>query len=103
MQRSIAGHLLWPGRWRRCRWLCRDCSSAGDWAYLLLSGGNDGSIVVFVLHLGFLCNAFRFSDVGEAAGLFRNPSFLLLGLALFMYVARGFSSQWVVTFMQRDD
>lgn len=42
--------------------------------------------------------------IGEAAGLFRNPSFLLLALGLFMYVGAEVSvGKWVVTFMQRDE
>ena len=41
--------------------------------------------------------------VGEAGGLFRNPSFLLLAVALFMYVGAEVSvGKWVVTFMERD-
>ena len=44
------------------------------------------------------------STIGEAAGLFRNPSFLLLALGLFMYVGAEVSvGKWVVTFMQRDE
>src|SRR5688500_16743369 len=43
------------------------------------------------------------SGVGEAVSLFTNPSFLLLALALFMYVGAEVSvGKWVVTFMQRD-
>jgi fucose permease len=43
------------------------------------------------------------SGVGEAVSLFANPSFLLLALALFMYVGAEVSvGKWVVTFMQRD-
>lgn len=43
------------------------------------------------------------SGTGEAVSLFRNPSFLLLALALFMYVGAEVSvGKWVVTFMQRD-
>ncbi|HEX7334897.1 MAG TPA: MFS transporter [Pyrinomonadaceae bacterium] len=43
------------------------------------------------------------SGVGEAVSLFANPSFLLLALALFMYVGTEVSvGKWVVTFMQRD-
>jgi fucose permease len=43
------------------------------------------------------------SPVGAAGSLFRNPSFLLLALALFMYVGAEVSvGKWVVTFMQRD-
>jgi fucose permease len=43
------------------------------------------------------------STKGGAAGLFRNPSFLLLALGLFMYVGAEVSvGKWVVTFMQRD-
>jgi len=41
--------------------------------------------------------------VGEAVSLFANPSFLLLALALFMYVGAEVSvGKWVVTFMERD-
>jgi fucose permease len=43
------------------------------------------------------------SPIGEAGGLFRNPSFLLLAIALFMYVGMEVSvGKWVVTFMERD-
>ena len=39
----------------------------------------------------------------EAASLFSDPSFLLLAIALFMYVGAEVSvGKWVVTFMQRD-
>jgi len=41
--------------------------------------------------------------VGAAGSLFRNPSFLLLATALFMYVGAEVSvGKWVVTFMERD-
>src|SRR4029453_5215241 len=40
--------------------------------------------------------------IGEAKGLFRNPSFLLLAAALFMYVGTEVSvGKWLVTFMER--
>jgi fucose permease len=43
------------------------------------------------------------SPVGEAKSLFRNPSFLLLAVGLFMYVGAEVSvGKWVVTFMERD-
>jgi len=43
------------------------------------------------------------SPVGAAGSLFRNRSFLLLALALFMYVGAEVSvGKWVVTFMERD-
>jgi len=43
------------------------------------------------------------SGAGEAGSLFGNPSFLLLALALFMYVGAEVSvGKWVVTFMERD-
>jgi fucose permease len=43
------------------------------------------------------------SPIGEAKGLFRNPSFLLLAAALFMYVGMEVSvGKWVVSFMERD-
>ncbi|HEV8369013.1 MAG TPA: MFS transporter [Pyrinomonadaceae bacterium] len=43
------------------------------------------------------------SPVGAAGSLFRNPSFLLLAVALFMYVGAEVSvGKWVVTFMERD-
>jgi fucose permease len=43
------------------------------------------------------------SGAGEAVSLFANPSFLLLALALFMYVGAEVSvGKWVVTFMERD-
>src|SRR6185369_15116747 len=43
------------------------------------------------------------SGIGEAVSLFANPSFLLLALALFMYVGAEVSvGKWVVTFMERD-
>lgn len=43
------------------------------------------------------------SGAGAAGSLFGNPSFLLLALALFMYVGAEVSvGKWVVTFMERD-
>jgi len=43
------------------------------------------------------------SPVGAAGSLFRNTSFLLLAIALFMYVGAEVSvGKWVVTFMERD-
>ncbi len=43
------------------------------------------------------------SPVGEAKDLFRNRSFWLLAIALFMYVGTEVSvGKWVVTFMERD-
>ena len=43
------------------------------------------------------------SGIGEAVSLFAKPSFLLLALALFMYVGAEVSvGKWVVTFMERD-
>jgi fucose permease len=43
------------------------------------------------------------STLSEASSLFRNPEFLLLAVALFMYVGAEVSvGKWVVTFMQRD-
>lgn len=43
------------------------------------------------------------SRAGEAGSLFGNPSFLLLALALFMYVGAEVAvGKWVVTLMQRD-
>jgi fucose permease len=43
------------------------------------------------------------STLREAGSLFRNPSFLLLAVALFMYVGAEVSvGKWVVTFMERD-
>ncbi len=43
------------------------------------------------------------SSTSGASSLFRNPSFLLLALALFMYVGSEVSvGKWVVTFMERD-
>jgi len=43
------------------------------------------------------------SPTKEAGALFADPSFLLLAIALFMYVGAEVSvSKWVVTFMQRD-
>jgi fucose permease len=43
------------------------------------------------------------SPLGEATNLFRNRSFLLLAIALFMYVGAEVSvGKWVVTFMERD-
>src|SRR5262249_17085956 len=63
----------------------------------------------FVLLLLILCTRFPLpthhesSPLGEAANLFRNPSFLLLAIALFMYVGTEVSvGKWVVTFMERD-
>ena len=41
--------------------------------------------------------------ISEAGSLFRNPSFLLLAVALFMYVGAEVSvGKWVVTFIERD-
>jgi fucose permease len=43
------------------------------------------------------------SPIREAPALFRNPSFLLLAIGLFMYVGAEVSvGKWVVTFMERD-
>ena len=43
------------------------------------------------------------SPVGAAGSLFRNPSFLLLAIALFMYVGAEVAvGKWVVTFIERD-
>jgi len=43
------------------------------------------------------------AEKGSAGQLFKNPSFLLLAFALFMYVGAEVSvGKWVVTFMQRD-
>ncbi len=43
------------------------------------------------------------SETREAGSLFSNPGFVLLALALFMYVGAEVSvGKWVVTFMQRD-
>jgi fucose permease len=43
------------------------------------------------------------SPIAEAPALFRNPSFLLLAISLFMYVGTEVSvGKWVVTFMERD-
>ena len=43
------------------------------------------------------------AGAGEAGSLFGNPSFLLLALALFMYVGAEVAvGKWVVTLMQRD-
>lgn len=43
------------------------------------------------------------ANFSEAGSLFRNPSFLLLAVALFMYVGAEVSvGKWVVTFMERD-
>lgn len=43
------------------------------------------------------------SGTGSAADLLRSPSFLLLGIALFMYVGVEVSvGKWVVSFMERD-
>jgi fucose permease len=43
------------------------------------------------------------STISEAGSLFRNPSFVLLAIALFMYVGAEVSvGKWVVTFMERD-
>lgn len=43
------------------------------------------------------------SPIGEAKDLFRNGSFWLLAIALFMYVGTEVSvGKWVVTFMERD-
>ena len=65
------------------------------------------TVVLFVLVLAPRFPAPMHSGsltVGKAAELFRNPSFWLLALALFMYVGAEVSvGKWVVTFMQRDE
>jgi len=65
------------------------------------------TVVLFVLVLAPRIPAPMHSGpltIGKAAELFRNPSFWLLALALFMYVGAEVSvGKWVVTFMQRDE
>jgi fucose permease len=74
---------------------------------LIFSALAGAAVVLFVLVL-----ALRFpvsvhsgsSTIGGAADLFRNRSFWLLALGLFMYVGTEVSvGKWVVTFMQRDE
>jgi fucose permease len=69
------------------------------------------SLGVLTLALLLLIVASRFpvatqshsTETREAGSLFGNPSFLLLALALFMYVGAEVSvGKWVVTFMERD-
>jgi len=71
--------------------------------FLMLSGL---SIVLLLLVAFSRFSDSRHSDsspVGAAGSLFRNPSFVLLASALFMYVGAEVSvGKWVVTFMERD-
>jgi fucose permease len=61
------------------------------------------ALLVAVLASRFPTAKTEASPVGEVKGLFRNPSFLLLASALFMYVGTEVSvGKWVVTFMERD-
>jgi FHS family L-fucose permease-like MFS transporter len=67
------------------------------------------SVLTFVLLLLVVFSRFphsahlESSPVGAAGTLFRNRSFLLLAIALFMYVGAEVSvGKWVVTFMERD-
>jgi fucose permease len=67
-------------------------------------GGASGVLLILVLASRFPQpihpESARF---GEAKGLFHNPSFVLLAVALFMYVGTEVSvGKWVVTFMERD-
>jgi fucose permease len=67
-------------------------------------GGASGFLLILVLASRFPTPIHpESSRFGEAKGLFHNPSFLLLGVALFMYVGTEVSvGKWVVTFMERD-
>jgi fucose permease len=67
-------------------------------------GGASGFLLLLVLASRFPTPMHpESSRFGEAKGLFRNPSFLLLAGALFMYVGTEVSvGKWVVTFMERD-
>jgi fucose permease len=63
------------------------------------------ALVLFVLVISsrFPVPAHSQSAISEAGSLFRNPSFVLLAVALFMYVGAEVSvGKWVVTFMERD-
>jgi fucose permease len=68
-------------------------------------GGASGFLLILVLTSSFPTPVHpESSRAGQAKGLFRNPSFLLLALALFMYVGTEVSvGKWVVTFMERDE
>jgi fucose permease len=61
-------------------------------------------LLLLVLALRFPAPAHpEASPLGGAKELFRNPSFWLLAVALFMYVGAEVSvGKWVVTFMERD-
>jgi fucose permease len=67
-------------------------------------GGAALALFVLVLTLKFPGAAHPESfPIGEAKDLFKNPSFWLLAIALFMYVGAEVSvGKWVVTFMERD-
>jgi fucose permease len=64
------------------------------------------TVVLFVLVLAprFPAPMHSGASTEGSSSLFRNPSFLLLALGLFMYVGAEVSvGKWVVTFMQRDE
>jgi fucose permease len=64
------------------------------------------SVILFVLVVvpRFPAALHSGASTAGASSLFRNPSFLLLALALFMYVGSEVSvGKWVVTFMERDE
>jgi fucose permease len=67
-------------------------------------GGASGFLLILVLTSSFPTPIHpESSQFGQAKGLFHNPSFLLLAVALFMYVGTEVSvGKWVVTFMERD-
>jgi fucose permease len=67
-------------------------------------GGTTAVLLLLVLSSRFPAPVHsESSPIGEAVNLFRNPSFLLLAVALFMYVGAEVSvGKWVVTFMERD-
>jgi fucose permease len=78
---------------------------SGGLAMIFLSlGGSAVVLLLFVLVSRFPTPMhLESSPINESAGLFRNPSFLLLAVALFMYVGAEVSvGKWVVTFMERD-
>jgi fucose permease len=67
-------------------------------------GALSGVVLLMVITSRFPLSIHSDSAPIRAAGsLFRNPSFLLLAVALFMYVGAEVSvGKWVVTFMERD-
>ena len=71
--------------------------------FLVLSGMSIVLLLLVMLSRFPQSSHSETSSVGAAGSLFRNPSFLLLASALFMYVGAEVSvGKWVVTFMERD-